>query len=447
VLAGVVVPWLAGAALGVEPSILLLGVCLEEMPFAVGEYGVDYPDGGFGKHTPKQCYVRAKAMPEIVHVLGGASSIINLLIAEEPLRSKLGAAMFRGTNFTESNESYRSVEGEMGIADRLWKHFEAKGYRTREERSRAAYDFACEIYESKVGPMPGPVPTLSTQEQGIWMMDGIVSDFYAEWAEHAFPRVQMSHSFAAMLMATKVSPSELDDFEAPWPAFVIEIPDGLLPIQAKGVNSCITRVGVNTNFMPTQSPERWWTFWMQGPRIELHRGGTIADIVAADKRPERGALIHITLPNRPDPVTAPIEDYESFWEGYSDDQEERVTTLVTRLIVGVCVMMTERANFTERVAKSKGKASGESDKRPESRVYTLGKPVKIDFRQAVRAFVEGRTKGPLTVQALVAGHHKRQPYGPNSSLRKWIFIEPYWKGDLDDPVIVRPHVGGSGVAR
>lgn len=353
--------------------------------------------------------------------------------------------MFRGTNFTESNESFRSIEGEMQIAARLWTHFRDRGCRTREDRSRAAWDFATAIFEEKIGPMPRTgITGLSAEQQGIWMMDGIVTDWYAEWAEHAFPRVQMSHSFASMLMATTVSPKEIEAVEAPWPAFTIEIPDKLLPIQAKGVDSCITRACINTHFMPASSQERWWTLSMHGPRIELHRAGTLLDMVTDKSSPQRGSLTHVFDPDRPDPLDAPVGDYEAFWEGYSGDQEDRIALLVIRLMVGVCVMMTERANYQERVTDVRKKLGAYAErftKEPESRVYTLGKPVKIDFRQAVRAFVEGRSRGPMTVQRLVAGHHKRQPHGPGNSLRKWIFIEPYWQGPAEAPIVVRPHVG------
>jgi hypothetical protein len=357
--------------------------------------------------------------------------------------------MFRGTNFTESNESYRTIEGEMQIAARLWTHLRDMGCRTREDRSRAAYSFACDMYESKIGKMPENFADLSQDQQAIWMMDGIVSDWYSEWAEHAFPRVQMSHSFAAQLMATTISTRELEFVEAPWPAFAIEVPDKLLPVQAKGIDSCITRACVSTHFMPTSCSERWWTIWMQGPRIELHRAGTLLDLLTDKRRARPGSLVHINDPDRPDPLDAPVTDddggYDAFWEGYDNDQEDRISLLVIRLMIGVCVMMTERANYTERALDLKKKLGSYAErfqKEPESRVYTLGKPVKIDFRQAIRAFVEGRTRGPLTIQRLVAGHHKRQPYGPNNSLRKWKYINPYWQGPSDSPIVVRPHVGG-----
>jgi hypothetical protein len=49
---------------------------------------------------------------------------------------------------------------------------------------------------------------------------------------------------------------------------------------------------------------------------------------------------------------------------------------------------------------------------------------------------EGR---PLTLRIRVAGHWKFQPHGPERSLRKQIFVEPYWKGPLDGPQALPVH--------
>jgi hypothetical protein len=368
--------------------------------------------------------------------------------------------MFRGTNFTESNESFKPIEEEMQIAARLWTYFQNHGCKNRNDRALEAHSFACDIYEEKVGPMPRDFDGhsrnfegLSREEKGVWMMQAVTADWYGEWAENAFPRVQMSHSFAAMLMATHISLKELEHVTAPWPCFAIEIPDKLLPIQSRGVDSCVTRVFVNDHFMPPSCPERWWTFCLQGQRIEMFRADTLLNLVTDKGDHTPAPLMRLNDPNRLDPRDAPlVEEDEAFWTNDESDQEDRIALLVTRLVIGVCVMMTERANYTEKRIKLDKKLGQYADplrkayeqrqsKLPEARVYLLGKPVKIDFRQAVKAFVEGRSRGPMTVQRLVAGHHKHQPYGPNSSLRKWIFIEPYWQGPSDSPIVVRPHVG------
>ena len=41
---------------------------------------------------------------------------------------------------------------------------------------------------------------------------------------------------------------------------------------------------------------------------------------------------------------------------------------------------------------------------------------------------------------MVSGHWKQQPYGPNSSLRKRIWIAPYVQGPADKPLVITDHV-------
>lgn len=47
----------------------------------------------------------------------------------------------------------------------------------------------------------------------------------------------------------------------------------------------------------------------------------------------------------------------------------------------------------------------------------------------------GTPRGPLTIRVRVPGHWRMQPYGPNSSLRKIIWIDSFWRGPLDGPEV------------
>ena len=48
--------------------------------------------------------------------------------------------------------------------------------------------------------------------------------------------------------------------------------------------------------------------------------------------------------------------------------------------------------------------------------------------------------GPLIVRTLVEGHWRNQAHGPRHSLRKLIFIEPFWRGPEDAPESIPTHV-------
>lgn len=80
---------------------------------------------------------------------------------------------------------------------------------------------------------------------------------------------------------------------------------------------------------------------------------------------------------------------------------------------------------------------------------------RLSKMQPLRRTLLGRSVGrpggwQLTVRVLVTGHWRNQPYGPGHSLRKLIWIEPYWKGRDDDESVanttpgVAPVASGSG---
>lgn len=74
--------------------------------------------------------------------------------------------------------------------------------------------------------------------------------------------------------------------------------------------------------------------------------------------------------------------------------------------------------------------------------FQLTRPVNVDCREEVRAWARSDTAGDprtLTVRSHVRGHYKRQPHGPRSSLRKWIYVPPHQRGPDDAPLAVRIH--------
>lgn len=361
--------------------------------------------------------------------------------------------MFHATNFTESTKSQFSLEKLMRTSLMLWEklpYFNVNPKAaTAEDISYVAGNMADQAYESRFGSKRTSEFAGMPQEHiAMWMLSAVCTQWFGLWGDLAFPRIQMSHSFAAQLMATTISAKEIPNVEAPWPAFLIEVPQGLLPLKlANGTETCITRVHVTSHFLPTHMTQaRWWSFWLTGMGVEIIRAGYLEEaVIPRGKRElEKQALKRVPETEYPwEPKDIRVGDDEEFWEGYDRNQEERISTLLGRLVIGACVFMTERANYTEkavRMDRSLAPFAVRASKKPESRVFTVGKPVKVDFRLAVKSYIEGK-RGPLTVQSLVAGHHKWQPHGAGSTQRKWIMIDPYWRGPEDSPILVRPHVG------
>jgi hypothetical protein len=81
----------------------------------------------------------------------------------------------------------------------------------------------------------------------------------------------------------------------------------------------------------------------------------------------------------------------------------------------------------------------------QSLLYELGADVSIDrdLRDAARIASSSGSdpqRWILQKRFIVRGHWKQQAHGPGRTERKLIFVEPYWKGPADSPVLARAYV-------
>ncbi|SRR6266851_3763225 len=67
-----------------------------------------------------------------------------------------------------------------------------------------------------------------------------------------------------------------------------------------------------------------------------------------------------------------------------------------------------------------------SEIQPQRRVYLGRQTVKLD--QPIPKPKESEPRGPINVRTLVQGHWRRVAYGPESALRRWSWIHPFWRG-------------------
>lgn len=255
---------------------------------------------------------------------------------------------------------------------------------------------------------------------------------FGRWAEAAYPTIQLPHTYAAGLMATNLSKEIADEIRLPFPAILIDVPSGLLDLEAEtGARFPITRIlvtrmpnkliqGIGWAYIAlTQTP---LTFWRFGCKTEDMLG-------IGDWETHKSANPEFN------PFAQPITD-----------RDERLGNLIGRLILNVCLALTDPANIKPIGPGHKAHAQAHRRRQPGPPVvrnFQVGKPLKHDFRGLVTAYLHGeREYRELSVQTLVAGHWKRQLYGEARALRKTIWIEPYWRGPEDAPIIQRPHVLG-----
>jgi hypothetical protein len=251
----------------------------------------------------------------------------------------------------------------------------------------------------------------------------------ARWADQAFPTIQMGHKYAAALLSTSVSPEDLEDLKAPFKAFLIEVPDKLLscedPRDKKlyDFRYILAHQITNSNGLVT-----WNYVALSDGRISLWKHGISNEMLLEGEMP------------------LPEGSYD--WSTYSfgvvtDDRDAKLNFLIGRLIVNTCLAMGSEDNVRE-VGKSHKTHPYHLREcaEPVVRTYVVGKPLKLDCREGVQRYLDGHTRkgSSPTVQTLVTGHWKGQPYGPRNSLRKRIWRQPYWRGPEDAPILVRPRV-------
>jgi hypothetical protein len=216
----------------------------------------------------------------------------------------------------------------------------------------------------------------------------LVMRFLAKWEESAFARLEVSHKLAAALCLTDVG-SEIE-LHAPWEAWSLLLPDGL--------------------FGESQ-PARLWCLATEPTHI-VTAAGKVEPCDAAN-------------------VGGPV-----------------ALEMLQGLVRAVCVVLSDperrkaEGKWGGNMSMSTARGKRPTGAPPEGARYVLAQPVTIDLREAVREASSGMRRGGGGIpkhQFLVRGHPRQQAWGPHHSLRRYKWIEPYWKGDPEARILLRGH--------
>ncbi|MBI2395058.1 MAG: hypothetical protein HYV09_36145 [Deltaproteobacteria bacterium] len=236
----------------------------------------------------------------------------------------------------------------------------------------------------------------------------------ARWAGYVFPRVVLGQKLCAALMATKAPGDVLGDLRPPWPAYLIDVPHGLLMVPDISGSALVS---LDLLCVHHES---------DGIRVMLRSRSSM--IILADRAESWAAAL------------LDEDDELDVWaQQHSlpiDDQHKRALECAWRLAIGVELEMDDRSNVKPPRARTKRDAQRRSI---ADNTHMLVRNVDLDCRDAIGAYVSGRAQRAPSVRTLVRGHWKRQPVGPASADRKWIHVEPYWRGPQDGPLAIGVH--------
>lgn len=237
-----------------------------------------------------------------------------------------------------------------------------------------------------------------------------------DWLTCGFPQVVVGHKLAASLCATTISKESTRTVVSPWRTFLVLVPTGLLPGVAPG----------------TSDPS---------PTDEVVGIFVTGDIV-------RRAIVFFSHDMFFAPLDSSTEEeeeqvLESVGRKLVPWGSEHVTPVIEmsiRLALGAMIELDSKEHRDRRQGQPpRYNPPRRGSPLPKAWTFQLARNVKVDVREAVRSYCVGAGKSP-TVQILVRGHSKRQACGPGLADRKWITIEPYWRGPEDAPIAVRSHV-------
>lgn len=260
--------------------------------------------------------------------------------------------------------------------------------------------------------------------------------WHGKWYHYGCQSIEIDEKFAASLCATKIAKSELDYVRLPWPCFIVRVPKFLqtMTINGERLKSIVVnhvRYSGPTSVVGQQKIEG---AHVDFDRYQLH-------LITSNKYRILPAQ-SLSQWAEPNPMRA--YDEIRLMEVEHSEIDRRQLEVIGRLVLGAIISMNEPKFHKTYGRLPKGKKPSLGSPRygthNDVMLHKVGKPVRVDARDTIAAYVTGQTGRVTNVRTLVAGHWKNQPHGPKSSLRRWQHIECYWRGDEDAPRIVRPHV-------
>lgn len=208
--------------------------------------------------------------------------------------------------------------------------------------------------------------------------------FLAAWQRSSYARLEVSHKLAASLCLTDIGPGI--EVTAPWEACSVLVPDGLLGRE-------IARV------------------FCEGcdPRYLVSIDGKVCRV-----------------------------------DEIGDTREGRCTIEMLRNLVRGAFLALENPEQWRKPAGRANPKNHRSIGAPDfaQSKYLISKPLTYDLRQQVSEYITGTRTGTRkgaspTVQFIVRGHWRQQVHGVGRSLRKTIWIKPFWKGPEEGRILLR----------
>jgi hypothetical protein len=261
----------------------------------------------------------------------------------------------------------------------------------------------------------------------------------ALWAELGFPAINLTHDFYRAISVTDFGEVGDDSMFIPFPAFVLRLPESLrgkdasTPLFLYPIPTHHVAVPVGVR-LPLYSEERSRPIQPEEITFDVTRM-TLTPEPDEDglKRGsftqwQNGIPFNRFLTGRVESMDQrdPIEARVSSAMGQSFDPE--LTKRARRVLANTLLYINSNGGLpTEKRVGSDIPVEREHKTEPRFRV---GRPIKLDGRlkAAIKEGLGGGASWKLESRFVVRGHWRNQAYGPQFSLHRQKWIEPYYKG-------------------
>ena len=290
----------------------------------------------------------------------------------------------------------------MALGKAAWDDTYRHGISDLQAKARIAK----KLYESTAEYLEGGVETRT---------ELLFRHFLAKWAQFAFQKLITTHTYAAALMCSDAPREVLSDLEISWKAFLVVVPDGLFDVVVNGIPISLRRIAVG-----------------------IYDGG--ASIILYDPTASMVGETYLLSGTSKTIEGLLYSSEKEEEESGLNDTSRKLLLMAKRLVVGLLLAYANTGDHKTKTSGGSSKKASRKREEPLHRITFIGKPTKADCRPAVERFLNsapGTGKAP-TMQSLVRGHHKRQVIGTRGSGRKVIWVEPYWRGPEDAPILTRP---------
>lgn len=261
----------------------------------------------------------------------------------------------------------------------------------------------------------------------------------AWWAELGFPAINLTHDFYRAIAVTDFGEVGDDPLLLPFPTFVLRLPESLRGKEAATplflyplpTHRVTVAEGVRP---PVYSEEKDRAIRPDEVTFDVTRMSLTSE--PDEDAFERGSFTqwnngvpyNMFLTGRVEAIDKldPLEARVSSAMGQSFDPE--LTKRARRVLANTLLYINANGGLPPE-KKIGPDVPVEREHRTEPR-FRVGRPIKLGARLkgAIREGLSGGASWKLDSRFVVRGHWRNQAYGPEHSLRRKQWIEPYWKG-------------------